>query len=219
MDSELTQKKEAPEEGLVVHYSLSFKHVCLLTVSCPFLALVVCFVTAYIFQANDIHETHCRAQLKAQLWLKIAFWLNVMETGSLCGVTYISNRENYPVHEKLFIIFMVSSLTHMLACIKGIKAVAQTRTDMSYVNQGLYIKQTLLNISLISTIGLVSFFLEHRLLCHRMAFSMFALCEYIIALANMAFHVTVILDFPTEHFVIAKGITSNERAKEYRKFD
>lgn len=38
------------------------------------------------------------------------------------------------------------------------------------------------------------------------AFSAFALCEYIVALANMAFHVTVILDFPEEHLVVAKGL-------------
>lgn len=34
---------------------------------------------------------------------------------------------------------------------------------------------------------------------------MFALCEYVIALANMAFHVSVISDFPTEHLIIARG--------------
>lgn len=43
---------------------------------------------------------------------------------------------------------------------------------------------------------------------------MFASCEYIIALANMAFHVTVILDFPTEYLVVAKGANkSNATAK------
>lgn len=57
MSSEVQRKKE---ENLVIHYSISFKKVCLLTVSCPFLALVICFITAYLFQANDIHETHCR---------------------------------------------------------------------------------------------------------------------------------------------------------------
>lgn len=36
---------------------------------------------------------------------------------------------------------------------------------------------------------------------------MFALCEYVIALANMAFHVSVILDFPTEHLIVAKGLS------------
>lgn len=38
------------------------------------------------------------------------------------------------------------------------------------------------------------------------AFSWFAFCEYVVALANMAFHVSVILDFPTEHLVVAKGL-------------
>lgn len=63
---------------------------------------------------------------------------------------------------------MISSLTHMLACIKGIKYVAQTRSDVDSPYKGLQIKQTLLNLSLLSTIGLVGFFLQHRLLCHRM---------------------------------------------------
>jgi hypothetical protein len=134
-------------ENFIVHYMLSFKHLCLVTVSCPLLALIICFVTAYVFQADDIHETHCRVyniipsisaitgispqrylwrisvafhigprfiiaavhrsyhlnlintsskdQEKARWWLNFAFWLNVTEIGSLCGVTYISNRENY----------------------------------------------------------------------------------------------------------------------------
>lgn len=66
MGNESTEKKE---ERFVVHYKLSFKHVCLLTVSCPFLALIVCFITAYIYQGNDIHETHCRVSSDIKLLL------------------------------------------------------------------------------------------------------------------------------------------------------
>lgn len=44
------------------------------------------------------------------------------------------------------------------------------------------------------------------------AFSWFAFCEYIIASANMAFHVTVILDFPTEQIIIAKDVAKNQLA-------
>lgn len=40
------------------------------------------------------------------------------------------------------------------------------------------------------------------------AFSWFAFCEYVIASANMAFHVTVILDFPTEKLLVAKGLNA-----------
>ncbi|CAH1373460.1 post-GPI attachment to proteins factor 2-like [Tenebrio molitor] len=258
-------------ENFIVHYMLSFKHLCLVTVSCPLLALIICFVTAYVFQADDIHETHCRVyniipsisaitgispqrylwrisvafhigprfiiaavhrsyhlnlintsskdQEKARWWLNFAFWLNVTEIGSLCGVTYISNRENYPLHEKLFIVFMASSLMHMLACIKGIRWVAETNNDIKSVQKGLLIKQSLLIISLASTIGLVGFFLKHRLLCHDMAFSWFAFCEYVVALANMAFHITVILDFPTEHLVVARGLKHITALPLNHKFD
>lgn len=39
-----------------------------------------------------------------------------------------------------------------------------------------------------------------------LAFSKFALSEYVVAFANMAFHISVILDFPTEHLVVARGL-------------
>lgn len=58
------QKGDGLVDNFIVHYMLSFKHLCLVTVSCPLLALIICFVTAYIFQADDIHETHCRVRKK-----------------------------------------------------------------------------------------------------------------------------------------------------------
>lgn len=48
------------------------------------------------------------------------------------------------------------------------------------------------------------------LLIFVLAFSWFAFCEYIIASANMAFHITVILDFPTENLIIARDVAQNE---------
>ena len=36
------------------------------------------------------------------------------------------------------------------------------------------------------------------------AFSWFSFCEYLIASANMAFHMTVVLDFPTEQLIVAQ---------------
>lgn len=72
------------------------------------------------------------------------------------------------IHEKLFITFMISSLMHMVACIKGIRWVAETNNEIKNVEKGLFVKQSLLILSLVSTAGLVIFFLEHRYLCHEM---------------------------------------------------
>ncbi|CAG9765358.1 unnamed protein product [Ceutorhynchus assimilis] len=248
---------------LIVHYKINFKNVCLFAVSIPLGALVVCVLSALIFQFDDVHETHCRVfnivpsisavtgvspqryiwrisvalhigpritlaavynsyqlgivdplsknKTRAQLWLNVAYFLNLIEAAALCGVAYISNRENYPIHEKLFIIFMVSSLTHMLACIQGTKLAAGTRDDLDFetIKASLKFKKDMLVLSLLCTAGLVIFFLQHRFFCIRLAFSMFALFEYIIAAANMAFHISTIKDFPTEDFVVGKFIVPN----------
>lgn len=64
---------------------------------------------------------------------------------------------------------MVSSLTHMLACIKAMKLVAQTNNDVEEaIRKRLRVKKLLFVTSLVSTGGLVGFFLEHRYLCHDM---------------------------------------------------
>ncbi|XP_050296434.1 post-GPI attachment to proteins factor 2-like [Anthonomus grandis grandis] len=264
MPNTIPERNESKGE-MIIHYRINFKYVCLCTVTIPLAALVICLVSAYIFQFDDVHETHCRVfnivpsisaitgvspqryiwrisvalhigprviisavynayqlkkinplaepnlKTKAQLWLNLAYVLNLIETAALCGVTYISNKENYPIHEKLFIIFMVSSLTYMVACIQGTKMAAETRKDLQSIQEGLKYKKNLLVLSLYCTAGLVIFFLQHRFLCYRMAFSMFALCEYVIAGANMAFHISVILDFPTEELMVGKYIVPSEK--------
>lgn len=43
-----------------IYLVIPFKKLCLATVALPLVSLVICFVTAYIFQQDDIHETHCR---------------------------------------------------------------------------------------------------------------------------------------------------------------
>ncbi|XP_076630277.1 post-GPI attachment to proteins factor 2-like isoform X2 [Colletes latitarsis] len=196
-----------------IYMAISFKKLCLATVSLPLVTLLVCFITAYIFQQDDIHETHCRVynvlpsisaitgiSPQRYLWricialhigprliianvyrsyyhnilkavedvplrimgcrlLNLCYWLNIAEVAALCGVTYISNRENYSVHEKIFIAFMISSLTYMLTAVRLGRLVTPNAQSLQY-------KQALFVTSLISTIGLIIFFLKHRLLCH-----------------------------------------------------
>lgn len=52
--------KKDIRHNAIVYFTLSFRQLCLVTVSLPLVALFICFITAYIFQQDDIHETHCR---------------------------------------------------------------------------------------------------------------------------------------------------------------
>ncbi|EAT47494.1 AAEL001433-PA [Aedes aegypti] len=250
---------------LAVHLIVSFRDICVFTLVLPLGTLFVCFVSAYVFQPEEIHETHCRvynvipsisaitgvspqrylwrisialhigpriiiafvyknyyralirelndlAQIKkATSLLRIVHGLNIVEISALCCVTYVSNKENYPVHEKVFILFMTSSLSYMLATLKLLKVLQPNGPQTTQEETSLRYKRAFFALSIASTIGLILFFLKHRFLCHDLAFSWFALCEYIVASANMGFHCTTMLDFPTEDFMIAKN------ANRYRK--
>lgn len=147
-DEKLT-KLETKSEKVQIHLMTGFREICMVTASLPVVALFVCFVTSYVFQPDDIHETHCRvynvipsisavtgispqrylwricialhigprfaiavvyrnyyrAQLselaeqklltRGSCLIQLVYWLNLIEISSLCGVTYVSNRENY----------------------------------------------------------------------------------------------------------------------------
>jgi hypothetical protein len=62
MVEEISQKMEGTPvcSKTAVYFMISFRQLCIVTVSLPLCALLICFVTAYIFQQDDIHETHCR---------------------------------------------------------------------------------------------------------------------------------------------------------------
>ncbi|XP_058127086.1 post-GPI attachment to proteins factor 2-like [Anopheles ziemanni] len=257
--------RKSPSEMLVVHLIIGFRDICVFTLVLPLGTLLVCFISAYVFQPEEIHETHCRVyniipsisaitgvSPQRYLWrvsialhigprfviafvyrnwyramvdsisdperarkacrmINVVYWLNLVEISALCGVTYISNKENYPLHEKVFIIFMTTSLSYMLATLKLLKILQPDGPQTPKEESSLRYKQAFFALSIASTIGLILFFLKHRFLCQDLAFSWFALCEYIVASANMGFHCTTMLDFPTEDFIIARN------AKQYKK--
>ncbi|CAL4058754.1 unnamed protein product [Meganyctiphanes norvegica] len=129
-----------------------------------------------------------------------AFYLNLTELFTLCGVTYISNKENYPVHEKLFTLFMLCSLVYMLCVIRVVHAVRHTLSPSHQAS--FYHKKLLFATKLAATFGLLFFFWRHRVLCEPKAFSWFSLCEYVLATCNMLYHVSVALDFSEEHVIV-----------------
>jgi hypothetical protein len=69
--------------------------------------------------------------------------------------------------------------------------------------RSLRYKRSFFILSITSTIGLIVFFLKHRLLCHDLAFSWFAFFEYVVAVSNMGFHcATTMIDFPQLDLVV-----------------
>ncbi|XP_026491508.1 post-GPI attachment to proteins factor 2-like [Vanessa tameamea] len=233
-------------------WSCSLRKICLTALWLPLGALMFCYVTASIFQADDIHETHCRVynvvpsisaitgispqryvwriciayHLGPRLLIgslyynyhrertsyiteermrnlatklgEACYWLNLIELFALTGVTYVSNRENYFIHEKIFIVFMIATLLHML-CRARVGCIGNDSVEPVRTNKIVWI---LFFVAIAATLGLIFFFLRHRLLCRPLAFTWFSVCEYILATANMAFHAVVVRDLPVHELQV-----------------
>jgi post-GPI attachment to proteins factor 2 len=111
------------------------------------------------------------------------------------------------MHEKIFITFMVTSLTYMLVSLRLLSILQPNGPTNQQEQRSVYYKKMFFALSIASTIGLIVFFLKHRLLCHDLAFSWFALCEYLIAFSNMGFHcTTTMIDFPPKLNLLVKTV-------------
>lgn len=123
------------------------------------------------------------------------------------------------IHEKIFITFMVTSLTYMLISLKLLKVLQPNGPTNEQERRSLRYKRSFFALSVASTIGLIVFFLKHRLLCHDLAFSWFAFCEYVVAISNMGFHcTTTLIDFPPLDLVVKSVhghlLVENEQHRE-----
>lgn len=71
------------------------------------------------------------------------------------------------IHEKIFIVFMVSSQVHMLIVLKLLKMADFGREQQSE-QRSYFFKRCLFFLSLLCTCGLLVFFVKHRVYCHDM---------------------------------------------------
>ncbi|XP_014671749.1 PREDICTED: post-GPI attachment to proteins factor 2-like [Priapulus caudatus] len=99
------------------------------------------------------------------LAVSVTYWLNIIENLSLVGVTYITNLDNYPVHEKLFITFMGTSTAYMVFTVLLLKYSNTVAPWMSTDLWSYRVKIICLLLILIFSAGMGIFFYYHRMYC------------------------------------------------------
>lgn len=124
----------------------------------------------------------------------IACWLTVIENLALVGLTFVSSSDNYPAHEKLFIIFLISSELYMvLTCVLVSRTRSMPPDELD--KKSLRVKWRLLTLNISFSLLAVYFFMRHNSYCEPGVYTLFALSEYVVVLTNMAFHMTAYWDF------------------------
>ncbi|XP_030649656.1 acyltransferase PGAP2 [Chanos chanos] len=127
---------------------------------------------------------------------------SLSENIGLLLLTYVSSTETYKIHKYGFIAFIASSLLHMLCACRLwyiIKRHSLSPEEMTSYRYKL--RLFLFNISSCAVAGY--FFRRHNKYCEPGIYTLFALCEYLVVLSNMAFHMTAYWDFGSKDVMVA----------------
>lgn len=133
------------------------------------------------------------------VWIFLSVASHVVELSALLGLTCVSSRENGGVHELMFILFMVGSLTCMTCSL-----ILTTTTVFETLQQkrGTRYKRWAYTVNVTAFISCMYFYFRHNKHCEPGMYTLFALCEYIVILSNVAFHYTIALDLDGFHIVL-----------------
>lgn len=132
----------------------------------------------------------------------LALLCSLAENTGLLLLTYVSSTETYSVHKNAFIVFIGSSLLHMLITCRLWQVIRRHYVNPEEVTSYHWkLRLFLLNISCCAVAAY--FFRRHNKYCEAGVYTLFALCEYLVVFSNMAFHMTAFWDFGTKEVIVA----------------
>lgn len=151
-----------------------------------------------------------------QIWYKALCWLcgglHLAENMALMTLTYVSSSENYRIHETSFYCFVIFALSYMLLTLYMFHHSGRRRTSTGGERSFQY-KFLLFIGSVLSLVFAGYFFYRHNTYCEPGVYTLFAGCEYMVVLANIAFHGTVYFDMNDKVLILA---TNTANPAEYR---
>ncbi len=136
------------------------------------------------------HYSRPEQRLKHVL-LRIAILCHLLELFSLLGLTLVTSYDNFDVHKICFATFGISSLIYL-----GISYFLWTQGRRPTDNAiSISVKRTVLKLFFGFGCLLSYFYYLHNTYCYPYVYSLFCICEYVIVIANMVFHLTAYFDF------------------------
>ncbi|XP_022103096.1 post-GPI attachment to proteins factor 2-like [Acanthaster planci] len=148
----------------------------------------------YTWHRQDLHNWSSNPSYRTLCRVNLGFCL--MELSCLVGLTYVSSNDDYSIHEKCFIFFVIFAVLHMIStcCLCHKRKAPMHQYSYQY-------KLYLFGTFVASIISFSYLFDRHNRYCEPYVYSVFAFFEYLCVVSNIAFHTTIILDV-RDHAVI-----------------
>lgn len=127
---------------------------------------------------------------------------SLTENTGLLLLTYVGSTETYTIHKNGFIVFISSSLLHMLFTCRLWHMIQRRSLSSEEVTSYRWkVRLFLFNIS--CCLCAAYFFRRHNKFCEQGVYTAFALFEYLVVFSNMAFHMTAFWDFGSKEVMVA----------------
>ncbi|XP_034033475.1 post-GPI attachment to proteins factor 2 [Thalassophryne amazonica] len=145
----------------------------------------------------------CFAKRLPELLLScLALVCSVAENTGLLLLTYVSSTETYSVHKHSFIVFVASSLLHMLVTCRLWHVIGSwSLNPEEVVSYRWKLRLFLFNVS--CCLAASYFFRRHNKYCEPGIYTLFAFFEYLVVFSNMAFNMTAFWDFESKEVIVA----------------
>uniref|UniRef100_UPI0037E72A2B post-GPI attachment to proteins factor 2-like n=1 Tax=Semicossyphus pulcher TaxID=241346 RepID=UPI0037E72A2B len=135
----------------------------------------------------------------------LALLCSLAENTGLLLLTYVSSTETYSVHKNGFIVFIGSSVAHMLITCRLWHVIRKHYVNPEEVTSYRWkLRLFLFNIS--CCVAAAYFFRRHNKFCEAGVYTLFALCEYLVVFSNMAFHMTAFWDFGSKEVIVSTAL-------------
>ncbi|XP_021948728.1 post-GPI attachment to proteins factor 2 isoform X3 [Folsomia candida] len=127
-------------------------------------------------------------------WAILACLFHVIEIIGLIGLTVVTSKHNLFVHAVNFGLFVVFSQLYMIILcmlLSGCRKVEMNRLEQ----RGLILKRILSKVAIICSVLLFVTYYRHESRCEEGMYTIFALLEYTVVLANIGFNGSAYWDF------------------------
>ncbi|XP_033495523.1 acyltransferase PGAP2 [Epinephelus lanceolatus] len=132
----------------------------------------------------------------------LALLCSLAENTGLLLLTYVASTETYNVHKNGFIMFIGSSLVHMLITCRLWQVIRRHYVNPEEMTSYRW-KMRLFLFNISCCLAAAYFFRRHNKYCETGVYTLFAFFEYLVVFSNMAFHMTAFWDFGSKEVIVA----------------